>query len=181
MPGVNYSTLLERSFDFAPYFTIGQIAYPDGTEQALLLALVGTLWEATDPVSYVRHLSEEPFPNTPRGSVLLAPSKGDPEVAVVTTEVVARTGAGIALMADWSRAVDLVDESPYPRTGSGVVLYDFGPPWPEPGAHPPEQYPEFGNPHSLPKQSAHHNVQLATFLRSGEIVDVCGGDGCAPD
>ncbi|MFT7624462.1 MAG: hypothetical protein ACI9WU_003650 [Myxococcota bacterium] len=38
-----------------------------------------------------------------------------------------------------------------------------------------------GCPHNLPKNAAHHSEQMVHFFRTGEIIDVCGGDGCSPD
>ena len=87
---------------------------------------------------------------------------------------------GIEVMQNYGRDLALIDEQAYPYTGSGVVLYDFGNPWPEPGNLPPED--EVGDPHGEPRKQAYHNQQMVHFFRNGgEIIDVCGGDGCTPD
>ena len=88
---------------------------------------------------------------------------------------------GIKLMENYGRDVYGVDPQAYPYTGSGVVLYDFGNPWPEPGNTPPEEGP-LGDPHGKPRDQTYHNEQMVHFFRNdGEIIDVCGGDGCTPD
>lgn len=181
VPGNNYVTLLHRSQDFNGYFALLRMAYPDPIDQALVLGAIQLHWDRTDPVSYYRHLSAEPFTPGQPHHVLLAPAKGDYEVAVFTNEIAARSGLGIALMANYDRDRQPWGLTPtaYPHRGSGVVLYDFGNPWPAYGNRPPMDM--VGNSHGRPRQQTWHDRQLVTFLRTGEIVDVCGGDGCRPD
>jgi hypothetical protein len=181
VPGNNYFTLLHRSRDFTGYFEGLRRNYPSTVDQAIGLAYVQLLWDGTDPVSYLRHIHQEPFPGNSPHEVLLAPAKGDFEVAVFTNEITARSGLGVALMQNYDsqRTPFGITQEPFPRRGSGVVLYDFGNPWPPPGNVPP---PEVGtNPHGLPRSREWHQRQMVTFFRTGEIIDTCGGDGCRPD
>lgn len=180
VPGNNYNTLLQRSEDFAQFAPVVASAYRDPVNQNLALATIQILWDSTDPVSHLRHLSAEPFPGNQAHHVLLAPAKGDHQVAVITDEIATRGGLGIALMEhyDKQRKVALVNEQKYPFKGSGVVLYDFGNPWPAPGNLPPNDMVE--DPHEKPRRQDSHNLQMVTFFRTGQIVDVCGGDGCSP-
>ena len=73
----------------------------------------------------------------------------------------------------------LTSETPYPVTGSGLVMYDFGNPWPPPGNKPPVD--AVGDPHGKPRSLPEHNAQMLHFYRTGEIIDTCGGDGCTPN
>jgi hypothetical protein len=132
-------------------------------------------------VSYYRHITAEPFPNTPVHHVLLAPAKGDWQVAVITTEIIARTNIGVMLMENYDdeRTPWGIPQQTYPYSGSGIVLYDHGNPWP-PAGNLPAMTGE-GDPHGLPRRLPAHNQQLDHFLRTGEIIDTCGGDGCNPD
>ncbi len=181
VPGLNYSTLLYRSVDFAPFFEMMAQSYTDSRDRAVLLAAAQLLWDGTDPVSYYRHLAQDPLPGTPAHEVLLGPAKGDWQVAGITVEMLARTDVGIPLMEpyDDERTPYGIVQQPYPRAGSGIVLFDFGNPWPEPGNHPPMD--DVGDPHGSPRNLPAHNAQMDHFLRTGEIIDVCGGDGCHPD
>ncbi len=181
VPGNNYVTLLHRSQDFNGYFALLRMGYPDAVDQVLVISALQLHWDRTDPVSYYRHLSAEPFTPGQPHHILLAPAKGDYEVAVFTNEIAARSGLGIALLANYDRDRQPWGLTPtaYPHRGSGVVLYDFGNPWPAIGNRPPMD--TVGNPHGRPRQQTWHDRQLVTFLRTGEIVDVCGGDGCRPD
>jgi hypothetical protein len=179
VPGNNYSTLLQRSTNFGPFFIFVGLEYPDARDQQLILATIQNLWDSTDPVSHLRHVSEEPFPGTPPHSVILASAKADWQVANVTNEIAARSGVGVALMPFYGRDVFEVADTPYPHVGSGLVNYDFGNPWPAPGNYPPVD--DVGDPHGLPRSVAAHNDQMFHFFETGEIIDTCGGDGCTPD
>lgn len=178
VPGSNYSLLLQRSVDFEPFFSMLQTAYATSTDHAILLSTVQQIWEMTDPVSYMRHITAEPFANTPNHRVLLAPAKGDYQVSVLSNELAARADIGLPIMEryDDERTVYGVSYASYPRQGSGIVLWDFGNPWPPAGNVTPSD--SLGDPHGKPRRNADHIRQLGHFLRTGEIIDVCGGDGC---
>jgi hypothetical protein len=182
VPGMNYNLLLYRSVDFTPFFEMMRRSYPPSADQAVLLGLAQLMWDGTDPVSYYRHISAAPFPNTPRHEVLAAPAKGDYQVAVLSMELVARTlGAWMPILANYDDERTPFDLTPadYPHLGSGIVLYDFGNPWPPAGNSTPMD--GLGDPHGLPRRLPAHNRQMDHFFRTGEIIDVCGGDGCRPD
>lgn len=182
VPGNNYNILLRRSTDFEGYGNMIRASYPLARHQALALAYVQLHWDQSDPVSYLRHITQEPFPgNTPHHG-LWAPARGDYQVSVMTNEMAARSGMGIALMANYDRDRTPWSVTPqaYPYRGSGVVLYNFGNPWPAVGNQPPAR-DMLGDPHSRPRRELWHQRQMVTFFRTGEIIDVCGGNGCTPD
>lgn len=179
VPGNNYSTLLQRSVDFGPFFVLLGGVYPDARDMQVLLGTIQNLWDRTDPVSHYRHISSEPYPGTPSHQVLLASATADWQVALLTNEIVTRSDVGVALMPGYGKDVPLVDPTPYPHQGSGLVNYSFGNPWPPPGNKPPAD--DVGDPHGKPRKLDWHNAQLVHFYRTGEIIDVCGGDGCTPD
>lgn len=180
VPGNNYSTLLQRSTDYQQFAPVVSSSYLDSVNQSVVLAAIQLLWDSTDPVSFLRHVTQEPFPGNSPHYVLLAPAKGDYQVSVMTNEIAARSELGIALMEhyDKERKVALVSEQKYPHQGSAVVLYNFGNPWPAPGNLPPSD--TLGDPHEKPRRQDSHNAQMVNFFRTGQIVDVCGGDGCTP-
>ncbi|MEO7328625.1 MAG: hypothetical protein ABI193_08615, partial [Minicystis sp.] len=132
-----------------------------------------------DPVSHYRHISAEPYPGTPPHQVLLGSATGDWQVALLTNEIVTRSEVGVALLPGYGKEVPLVTPAPYPHQGSGLVNYSFGNPWPPPGNEPP--FDELGDPHGKPRGLKWHNAQMMHFFRTGEIIDVCGGNGCTPD
>lgn len=180
VPGNNYALLLQRSTDFTGFFGIIAGNFPGSTDQQVLLATIQLLWDQADPVSWYRHISQAPLPGNPPHQVLLAPAKGDYQVAVLANEIAARSGFGFALMAGFGKPVFGVQPQAYPHQGSGIVLYDHGNPWPAPGNLPPAK-DALGDPHGKPRKLPHHQAQMVHFFRTGEIKDVCGGDGCTPD
>jgi len=181
VPGNDYSFLLTRSRNFELFFGLLAMYYTDRPSQVVALQAVHNLWNGADSVSYLRHIAD-PLPGSPENAILLAPAKGDVQVAVSSNDWVLRSDIGVALMENYDdeRTVWGVDEVPYPHQGSGLVLYDFGNPWPDESVIlPPTSDAE--DPHGKPRQEDYHSEQLVHFLRTGEIIDVCGGDGCNPD
>lgn len=182
VPGNNYSLLLHRSTDFERFFNGLQIEYPDIEGQSIGLGGLQLLWDFTDPVSYLRHVTAQPFDPASPHYALFTPAKGDHQVSVMTNEIAARSNIGIALMDhyDDERTPALITQQTYPYRGSGVVLYDFGNSWPSPGNHLTED--GMPDPHESPRRSPEEQAQVVHFFRNGgEIVDVCGGDGCRPN
>lgn len=185
VPGNNYGFLLTRSRNFDPFFLALSGGYPERWQQLSVLAAIMQLWEGADPVSYMRHLHAEPFEGQGPNEVLLAPAKGDVQVAVSSNEWLARSNIGIAVMTPYDTvrtAPSGAETATYPRTGSGIVLYDFGNPWPNPSENRPPTS-DAADPHGKPRQEDHHSRQLIHFLETGEIIDVCSEDGtpgCTP-
>ncbi len=179
VPGNNYSTLLQRSSDFAAFFAILRSVYALPHDRQVLLSALQGLWDSVDSTSHYRHLKVEPHPNTPPHDVLLASAKGDQQVALLTNEIVTRSGVGVELLPGYGKDVALVTATAYPLKGSGLVNYDFGNSWPAPGNLPPVDVLE--DPHGSPRKLEAHNHQMVYFWRTGDIIDVCGGNGCTPD
>jgi hypothetical protein len=124
VPGMNYSTLLERSVDFEPYaegqFTseicglfpapldaICNLApgdtplglydnYPDEIQRPLIFSLMQMLWDRGEANGYAHHMTTDPLPNTPGHNVLLHAAFGDHQVANITAENEARTIGALA-------------------------------------------------------------------------------------
>lgn len=182
VPGQNYSLMEHRSTNFADFFLGISLAYRGTANQAVVISAVQTLWDQTDPSSYWRHITAEPFEGGPPRYVLAAPSKGDLQVTTISMEVVARTNIGVATMENYDaeRGIDLVTKTPYPHSGSAIVLYDFGFPWPEPGVNrPPTTVRDDVDAHNIPRRNEAHNRQMFHFFETGEVIDVCEGNPCA--
>ena len=96
VPGMNYSTLLQRSVDFDQFAAILYPAYPREIERPMIFSLIQQLWDRGEANGYAHHMTDDPLANTPPHTVLLHPAHGDHQVATVTAEVEARTiGAAI--------------------------------------------------------------------------------------
>ncbi len=206
VPGINYSLLLHRSVDFAPFLAIMSVAYPSALDRQLVLMASQLLWDPVDPQSHFAHMAQSPYKDTPKHEVLLVSAKGDWQVALKSNEVLARSGVGVALMKDYGKKVWGVDEKAYPHKGSALVNFDFGNPWPKPGNVPDETVVpgktcgpgkaclatglcskdaggdacDLKDPHGKPRRLDNHNDQMLHFFATGEVKDVCGGDACTP-
>ncbi len=188
VPGMNYSTLLDRSVDFDPFATIYDPAYPDQVEGQLGVALIQMLWDRFEANGYAQHLTDEPLPGTPAHQVLMHVAFGDHQVANISAEVMARTiGANahrpaLAPGRHWGNEPiwDVPAATDGSTTESVFVYWDSGTPTP-PDANVPPRPPAFGeDPHEDPRADADARRQKAAFLApEGRYVDVCGGQPCA--
>lgn len=91
VPGMNYSTLLQRSVDFDQYAAILYTAYPAPLDQQMVFALIQMLWDRGETNGYAAHLNDDPLPNTPPKRVLLHPALGDHQVSTWAADAEART------------------------------------------------------------------------------------------
>jgi hypothetical protein len=153
VPGMNYSTLLQRSSDFGdgsppkpsptdPSSFIPQYAYPLYTsypnvlERQLILGLMQMLWDRSEADGYALHMTDHPLPGTPPHTILLQSAIGDHQVAQITAETEARTIGAWARFpwADPGRDLDKgnpiygVPKIPsFPFYGSATTIWDTGP------------------------------------------------------
>ena len=180
VPGTNYSTMLQRSKNFGDFQDQLDNIFPNPADLAVVIGYMQLMWDRTDPVSYVRHLEKEPLDGDKR-HVLMAVSKGDKQVPVVTIENVARSNGSIPIVDpyDEDRAVFDAETVSYPHEGSGIVLFDFGNDWPAEKNAPPQD--ELGDPHGKLAEVDAAGELLDTFLQEGRIIDICGGSFCQFD
>lgn len=177
VPGVNYATMLQRSKNFDDFQSQLDNIFPNPADLAVVIGYMQLMWDRTDPVSYVRHIEKEPLDGTPR-HVLMAVSKGDKQVPVVSVENVARSNLDIPIVEpyDEDRGVFGAATTSYPHEGSGIVLFDFGNPWPDEGNAPPDD--GMDDPHDNLAGVEEAGEFLDTFLQEGRIIDICGGSYC---
>jgi hypothetical protein len=191
VPAMNFSLLLTRSTQFAPFRDVLYESYESGVERALLASMIQILWDRGEANGYAWHMTRDPYPNTPRHTVLLHEAFGDHQVANVATEVEARViGARLRTPAlDPRRSRDrrpffgIRRITTLPWRGNALVVYDIGPPRGALGTPPPpvgNVPPEAGaDPHAMTAFEPAAAAQFAEFLRiDGSFVDTCGGRPC---
>ncbi|MBN8870176.1 MAG: hypothetical protein J0H66_09890 [Solirubrobacterales bacterium] len=148
VPGMNYSTLLQRSVDFDEYANLPGLGlyvnYPDQANRQLVISMMQLLWDRGEPDGYAQYMTDNPLPNTPPHQVLMQVDVGDHQVANVSAEVEART-AGIprlaptlnlstdpALSRHWDvnpfLGIPAIPSTDFPYTGSAFTYWDGGPP-----------------------------------------------------
>lgn len=191
VPGMNYSTLLNRSVDWeGAYADIAYVFYPDKIDQQLLFALIQQLWDRAETNGYAAHATDDPYPNTPAHQVLLHVALGDYQVANVAAEVQARTmGADLleTTLLDGRHWADdnsermfgldgfiRRDRLPEAGSGSALVYFDSGNPTPPSANVPPEHRGE--DPHEHPRRDPFGGQQKAIFYTTGQILDVRDGE-----
>lgn len=186
VPGIGYNLLLPRSSDWPEFQAVFDPAYPDPIDRLIVLELIQLLWDRGENSAYAQHLTADPYDGVPAKTVLLVEAFGDHQVANVSTEVLARTiGAAVtdpALDPGRSTAVepywgiDVLDG--FPASGSVLSVWDYGTP-PPPTVNLPPREPEYGeDPHGAGSSEPGVLTQALTFLTSGEVIDVCGGEPC---
>lgn len=187
VPAMNYSTLLQRSVDFAPFQSVLDGSYPDTVDQQLILALLQMLWDRSEANGYAQHMTDRPLPNTPAHQVLMHVAFGDHQVSPAAAEVQARTiGARLhtpALADGWSADVrpywGITPIRSYPYTGSAMVVWNSGAAYAPPPTNLAPAGPEYGDdPHEFPRAQPGAQKQKAAFLLTGKVIDVCARTPC---
>lgn len=202
VPGINYSTLLQRSVDWDTYEPIFGGGYPDPQDQLVLLALMQMLWDRGEGNGYARHLVDPIEPGTPAHAVIVEVAFADHQVAQVTAEILART-AGIPVrqpaLADGRHPDEapwygLEEVGPADTPPSALVYWDAGT-LPPPSANvPPTRDPGWvaqctgqeesvpcKDPHEYPRRQPLSHRQREVFFATGTVVDVCSGQPCVAE
>ncbi len=131
--GGGWSTLLNRSSDFAPFLGIINGTYPDKFSQQMLFAMSQSLWDLSDPFNFADHVVKSPFANTQANRRALWPmSMGDSQVANLTSGMlnrIAQVPVSSPVFEVWPLNMTTAD---IPVDGNTCVQWDS-----ERGTHPP--------------------------------------------
>ena len=153
VPGMNYSTLLQRSTDFGrgtddecerilagklpSYACLVYKAYPGEQDRQVVFGLMQMLWDRGEANGYAWHATDDPLPGTVPHEVLMSLAFGDHQVTNWAAAVQARTmGAYLRSPAldtfrDPTSGYRYFGEIPavpsYPFDGSAITVWDSGP------------------------------------------------------
>lgn len=179
VPGINYSTLLNRSVDWEGSFAIpNYLAYRDPLERQINFGLIQMLWDRAEGNGYAHFVTGHPLPNTPPHEVMLQAAYSDHQVSNHAAEVLARTiGApimvpGLPAGRHWEFRPHFTPTARYPHQGSALIYWDSGNA-PPPNGNIPASHN--GDPHGHPRDETGGGWQEAHFLLTGEMADVCNG------
>lgn len=185
VPGINYSTLLPRSVDFATYEALYKPAYPNDLDRMVGLNLLQMLWDRGEGGGYVQHVTADPYEGTKAKTILLDVAFGDWQVSEVTAFTAARA-MGVTIhrrVTAGGRSEEVepgwgLETTTYPSKGSGIVIWDSGAtPIPFDGVPP-----SIGrDPHQDPRSDPDVRTQKAAFLFDDTLIDVCNGQPCTAD
>jgi len=170
---MNYSMMLERSGDWPTYGLVLHGAYQNALDVALLLSLMQTQWDTTDPVAVADALLTGGIPGVPDKQVLMQIAIADVEVSNLASEYQVRS-MGIPVVMPSVETPWGIETASGP-VESGLVIFDFGlgdtiPLTNEP---PPEN-----EVHSWVRKRQATIEMMRTFYETGEIVQTCGDAGC---
>jgi hypothetical protein len=180
VPGMNYSTLLNRSVDWEPlYGEVYYTTYQDPIERQIGFSLIQMLWDRGEANGFAAHMTNDPYANTPSHDVMLQVAFSDHQVTNHAAEVEARTiGApimtpGLPEGRHWEMDPYYSPTASYPHKGSALVYWDSGNATPPNANIPPS---EGTDPHSHARDEPASGWQEAQFLLTGWMVDVCQGE-----
>ena len=200
VPGMNYSTLLQRSVDFDTFALVMYRTYPNVIERQLAISLIQLLWDRAEANGYAHHMTTDPYPNTPAHEILMTPAFGDHQVTNWATDVMARTaGASVRLPtvdpgrhpAGANAYWGIPSIAAYPFVGSAMVLGEIGPLRTEDGRVKGTTPPPVDNvpnragvdPHGPDwSETPDGYAAIAAFLSPlGRLIAVCGDRPCYLD
>ena len=168
----NYSILLQRSVDFAPFQFVLNGFYGDQLERALLYPLLQMLWDRAEPQGYMSHLVDNPLPGSPAKKVLIQMGVNDSQVPNIGTEIQVRS-LGIPAMAPSAVPAFQIPEVEAPFDGSAYIPYDV-----DGVAAPLTNTPPAGDNgvHEAVRRLSATQDQINAFLRpDGRVENFCGG------
>ena len=183
--GMNYSTLLHRSVDFDEFQLVLDPSYPSEHDQLLGMSLIQMLWDRGETDGYAQHITTDPYPHTPRHTILLLGAVGDHQVTEWSLQVEARTiGArGHTPYVDAARTRrpsehgwGITPLGTAPFDGSAYYLWDTGSP-----LSPIDNLParDGHDPHDdTPNIDAVEDLKSEFLQVNGTVSDVCAGRAC---
>ncbi len=176
VPAANFSTLLQRSVDFEPFFVALRAAYPSNVDRSLIYPLLQQLWDRSEPNGWYHHTLSNPLPSTPVHKILVHMATSDAEVSNVATEIMVRT-MGIPQVSPVVKSYFGIPEMAAPFDGSAMLESNEGDPAPPTTNLPPPNNMAHGAMRKRPAIQA----QIDRFLRAGgDVEDFCVGP-CDPE
>jgi len=184
VPGSGYPFLLHRSTVFEQYAVALEASYEGDDAIPHFLALLGTGWDDFDPLTFAPHITSDTFPGTPAHEVLLHVAREDQQVHNEASFILGRaTDAVLATPA--VRPVFGLEEMAYPFTAPAALIeVDFNIPFDPTPLDPPDgdpSEPNDGDTHGWLRKWEPAQDQMLHFFRTGEFIDVCGGQPCVTD
>jgi hypothetical protein len=176
VPAANFSILLQRSVDFAPYFTLLKAAYPNDVERMLTYPIIQQLWDRSEPNGWYHHTLANPLPGTPAHKILVHMATSDAEVTNLACQIMVRT-MGIPQVSPVVSSYFGIPEQAAPFDGSAMIESDgsFGP---VPLTNVP---PANNGAHAAMRTRPAIQAQIDRFLRTGgDVENFCAGP-CDPE
>jgi hypothetical protein len=174
--GMNYPTLIGRSVDFEEYEIIFKIWYPKRVDREILMSVMMSMWDFAEPAPWLKHMFDDPLPNTPPKQILYQIARYDSQVPNLASDMAVRE-MGIPLLDPPLLPVWNVPSEEGPLD-SAYVYYDTGAPPTAEGNDPDE---EDNGAHGDQRHIDAAVEQLGAFWRpDGQVINFCDGP-CDPN
>ena len=180
--GTNYSIMIPRSSNFPDYELIFLPWYSSRLDQQIMLSVIMSVWDKSEPSGFSHRVIDNPLPGTPAKRILKTAALNDSQVPNLSSDVMART-MGLPLLTPssydvWGMDTVTADDQPT----SAYVYYDFDRPLGVGGNVPP---PDDNQVHGDLRFLEASQLQIDAFFRPGGVVqDFCAQDdgaGCTPE
>ncbi len=171
--GAPYTLLTSRSKHFDDFFMLFEAKYDDPADILYWQAAMQTPWDAGEAAGYLRSLTSDPLDGATEKRVLIQNAIGDAQVSTLGGHVMARA-YGARFVGEPAREVfgiEQVDPGEDGWAGSALVEWDYGVTEPT-DATPPDTETDT---HGYPRREELAQLQLATFLEDGVVIDPCDG------
>ena len=173
--GSSFSFIAERSTQYTQFEQLfaSPVAYESTMDRSILLALMQSMWDTTEPETYLPYLDGGLDGDLHPYEVLYLVSINDAQVTTLSADRASRT-ANIPVMANSTyhpHGLDIVESL---ESGSAIMYFDgLFPPVPEGNIQGPMEYHSLAHNQVLGFDPA---VDLATdYLLNGTIIDNCNG------
>jgi len=169
--GSSWSTMLERSSNWAQFEVLMELHIASPGDRQVLYAASQLFWDTADPALHAEALRNR--------SVLWQGSVGDEQVPNLTTDLLA-SAAGATLLGPSPRTASGFTATDGPLAGPAVSWFD-----PQVGEPPLENRPaDVTGAHSIPRLWDGQHTQTIRFLDAsdpGVVVHPCGDAPCTAD
>jgi len=174
--GSSFGFIAERSTQYTQFEELfsSPLAYESTMDRSILIALMQSMWDTTEPETYLPFIDGGLDGELHPYEVLYLVSINDAQVTTLSADRASRT-SGIPVLANstyYPHGLEIVDA---PTSGSAIVYFDGNfPAVPSGNIQGPMAYHSLAHNQVLGFEPA---VDLATdFLRSGTISDTCPGN-----
>ena len=174
--GSSFSFIAERSTQYTQFEELfsSPLAYESTMDRSILLALMQSMWDTTEPETYLPFIDGGMDGELHPYEILYVVSINDAQVTTLSADRASRT-SGIPVIANSTYHPYGLEVTEAPVSGSAIVYFDGRfPEVPSGNIQGPMEYHSLAHNQVLGYDPA---VELATdFLLSGQITDTCSGE-----
>jgi hypothetical protein len=175
--GVNYPVMIGRSVDFEEYELVYKAWYDRRIDRELLMNVMSSLWDWTDPGAWLHRTVHDPLPNTPAKQILYQIARDDAQVPNLSSDMAVRA-LGIPLMSP-SIVTPWGIETTTEPVPSAYVYYDM---LVEPLPEGNQVAEDDNGSHGQQRYVDAAREQMHRFWQpDGMVENFCDTDGCNPE